>query len=133
MPLDGSQVFKLVQTADSSNHANVPCATTPGGKAAVIGLFLTAAADLTLSWQQNGNHDFALYTDTGPVAPCDAGSVVQCTRGTGANRSGMTTWSNVAQGQYWLVIGADAPDVAGDGGMMQSSGSVDIALSGKPH
>jgi hypothetical protein len=133
MPLDGSQVFELVQTAGSTNHAKVPCATTPGGNAAVIGLFLTAAADLTLSWQQIGNHDFALYTDTGPVAPCDAGTAVQCTRGAGVNQTGTTTWSNVAQGQYWLVVGADAPDVSGDGGMMQSSGSVDIAISGKPH
>jgi hypothetical protein len=133
MPLDGSQLFELVQTAGSTNHAKVPCATTPGGNAAVIGLFLTAAADLTLSWQQIGNHDFALYTDTGPIAPCDAGTVVQCQKGTGLNQSGSTKWINVPQGQYWLVVGADAPDMTGDGGTMQSSGSVDIALSGTTH
>jgi hypothetical protein len=129
MPLDGSQVFELVQTAGAGSHASVPCATTAGGNTAVIGLFLTAAADLTLSWQQIGNHDFALYSNIGAVAPCDGGSLQQCTRGGGLDMPGMTTWSNVPQGRYWLVVGADAPDASG----MQSSGSVEIALSGKPH
>jgi hypothetical protein len=126
MPLDGSQVFELVQTAGSMKSPKVPCATTPGGSAAVIELFLTAAADLTLNWQQIGNHDLVLYTDTGAVAPCDAGTAVVCTQGPGPNMSGMTSWANVPQGRYWLVVAADAPGT-------QSSGSVDIALTGKPH
>ena len=128
MPLDGSQLFELVQTAGAGSHANVPCATTPGGNTAVVALFLTAAADLTVSWQQVGNHDFALYTDIGAVAPCDAGTVVQCTKGSGLNLSGATSWTNLPQGRYWLVVGADAPDST-----TQSSGSVDIALRGVPH
>lgn len=128
VPLDGSQVFALVQTAGSTTSWKVPCATTPGGSTAVIELFLTAAADLTMSWQQIGNHDFALYTDTGAVAPCDAGTVTACNKGGGAGMNGTTSWTNVPQGRYWLVVGADAPD-----GAVRSSGSVDVALSGKPH
>jgi hypothetical protein len=133
VPLDGSQVFRLVQSAGAGVHAAIPCATTPGGETAIIGLQLTAAADLTLSWQQIGNHDFVLYTDDGTALPCDSGTVLQCVKGGGLNQSGSTTWNNVPLGNYWLVVGADAPDTAGDGGSSQSSGSVTVALSGKPH
>jgi hypothetical protein len=131
MPLDGSQVFALVQTAGAASHSTLPCATFPGGNTQAIQLYLTAAADLTLGWQQIGNHDFALYSDLGAVAPCDAGTLVQCGKSGGLNQSGTLSWSNVPQGRYWLVVGADGPD-GGDMGQ-QLSGSVDVALSGKPH
>ena len=128
MPLTGATVFELVQTAGNGVHGGAGCATTSGGQSAVIGITLTAAADLTLQWQQIGNHDFALYTNEGQQAPCDAGTQLQCTKGGGANQGGTVMWSNVAEGTYWLVVAGDAPD-----GTTQSSGSVDVAISGTPH
>ena len=128
MPLTGTQVFELVQTSGNGDHGGAGCATTAGGQSAIIGISLTANADLTLQWQQIGNHDFALYTNDGQQAPCDAGTQLQCTKGGGANQSGNTSWTNVPEGNYWLVVAADAPD-----GTTISSGSVDVALSGLPH
>ena len=71
----------------------------------------------------------AIYTNDGQALPCDAGTLLACVKGPGKNLPGMTTFTNVPQGRYWVVIGADAPDVAGN----QSSGSVNIAVSGMPH
>ena len=124
MPLNGTNVFRLVQTAGAGPHGKVPCATTPGGDTAVIELTLTAAADLKASWNQIGNHAFALYTDDGSMLPCDAGTLVTCGPAVGNNVSGMLTFTNVPQGRYYLII---AGDTAG------ASGSVNVALSGLPH
>jgi hypothetical protein len=129
MPLTGQNVFKLVQTSGNGVHATLPCATTPGGQNAVIGLNLTAAADLKLNFQQIGNHDVAVFTNDGTALPCDAGTLVACVKGPGMNQSGMATFTNVPSGRYWIVIGADAPDTM----TVQSSGSVNVAISGTPH
>jgi hypothetical protein len=127
LPLTGANTFRLVQTAMNGIHGQVPCATTAGGQGAVIGITLTATADLTLAWNQIGNHDFQLFTNDGTGLPCDAGTATStCTQSAGA-ASGQTSWSKVAQGKYYLVIQGDAPD-----GTTQASGSVNIALSGKP-
>jgi hypothetical protein len=128
MPLTGTQVFELMQTSGNGQHGGAGCATTPGGQSAVIGITLTAAADLQLQWFQVGNHDFALYTDEGQQAPCDAGTQLQCQKGGGANQSGMTTWTNIPEGNYWLVVAADGPD-----GTTTNSGSAEVVLSGMPH
>jgi hypothetical protein len=129
MPLDGSTVFKLVQTAGAGVHATLPCATTPGGQTAIIALTLTANADINMQFQQLGNHDVAIFTNDGTALPCDAGTLLACINGPGKNLSGMASFTNVPLGKYWVVIGADAPDTAGN----QQSGSVSIALSGMPH
>lgn len=127
VPLTGANVFRLVQTAMNGVRGQVPCATTPGGQTAVVELRLTAKADLKLSWNQLGNHDFALFSHEGAQLPCDAGSPVgTCVKSMGA-QSGMASFSAVPQGRYYLVIQADQPD-----GMTQHSGSVNIALSGMP-
>jgi hypothetical protein len=129
MPLDGSTVFKLLQTAGAGVHATLPCATTPGGATAIMALTLTAPADLSMQFQQIGNHDVAIFTNDGQALPCDAGTLLQCIKGPGKNMSGSANFSNVPQGKYWVVIGGDAPDSPGN----QSSGSVNIAISGLPH
>jgi hypothetical protein len=129
MPLDGRQVFRQVQTAGAGVHATLPCATMPGGETAIIGLTLTAAADLTVNFLQIGNHDVAVFTNDGAALPCDAGTMLACVKGPGLNMSGMASFTNVPQGKYWIVIGADAPDMPN----MQLSGSVNIAISGRPH
>jgi hypothetical protein len=128
MPLTGMNVFRLLQTAMNGVHGQVPCAATQGGQSAVVEITLTAAADLKLAWNQIGNHDFALFTDAGTALPCDAGPMVgSCVKSAGAT-SGMTSFSAVPQGKYYLVIQADAPD-----GATQLSGSVNVAISGLPH
>ena len=88
---------------------------------------LTAAANLSLNYNQLGNHDFALYTADNSALSCDAGQLTACVKSSGA-ATGMTNFMNVAQGKYYLVIVADTPDTQ----QHHSSGSVSIALSGMP-
>ncbi len=88
---------------------------------------LTAKADLTIGWNQIGNHDFALYTDAGQGLPCDAGTNLTCTKSNDAP-TGSVVFPGVPQGTVYLIVAADAPDVAG----MQSSGSVSMSISGVP-
>src|SRR5262249_48772827 len=78
MPLDGSTVSKLVQTAGAAVQARPACESMPGGPTAVVVLRLTTKADLKLTWNQLGNHDFALYSQVGTMLPCDAGALVSC-------------------------------------------------------
>jgi hypothetical protein len=127
MPLTGQNVFRLVQTANNGVQAKLPCATTPGGQTAVIAVTLTAKANLSLQWNQIGNHDFAVFTNDGQLLPCDGGSLLACGQSGGAP-SGMLSFSNVPQGKVFVVIAGDAPDTA----MNQFSGSVSISLSGTP-
>jgi len=128
VPLNGSTVFKLLQTSMNGVHGQVPCATVKGGQSAVVELTLTAKANLNLSWQQIGQHDFALFTNVGSGAPCDAGTLVgQCIKSSGINASGMTSFTAVPAGSYYLIVQGDKPD-----GTTTSSGSVDVAFSGMP-
>ncbi|HEY1586107.1 MAG TPA: hypothetical protein VGH63_10510, partial [Polyangia bacterium] len=122
MPLDGSNVDEVVQTQGSSVSAQPSCETMPGGPTAVVEVHLTAKANLTLQWNQFGNHDFALYTDAGVGIPCDAGMQITCTPSAGA-ASGSTTFNNLAAGYYYLVVAADSAGAAG---------SAALQLSGMP-
>ncbi|MDB4970910.1 MAG: hypothetical protein JWN44_6599, partial [Myxococcales bacterium] len=122
VPLDGSTVSKLVQTTGAAVQARPSCEATPGGPTAVVALRLTAKADLKLTWNQLGNHDFALFAQSGTMLPCDAGSLVSC-NASGGTGVGMTSWSAVPPGRYFLVVAADTP---------ASAGSVALGLSGTP-
>jgi hypothetical protein len=128
MPLTNTNVFRLVQTAGNGVHGQVPCATTRGGQGAVVEIVLTAKADLRLTWNQIGNHDFALFTREGAALPCDAGSLVGSCVKSNDMINGTATFTGVPQGRYYLLIQGDAPDTM----TTQSSGSVNIALSGTP-
>jgi hypothetical protein len=123
VPLTGQKVFRLVQTAGNGAAAQLACTGMPGGDTAVIELTLTAAANLTLEWNQIGDHDFQLFTFEGTQLPCDAGATVGTCKKSNDAPSGMTSFTNVPKGQYYLVIQADTPSDAG---------SVNIALSGTP-
>jgi hypothetical protein len=123
MPLTGTNVFKLVQTSGNGQHGQVPCATTVGGEAAVVEITLTATADLKMSWNQIGNHDFALFTDEGTGLPCDTGTLTGTCVKSSSMPAGMTSFSKVPQGKYYLIIQADDA---------MSAGSVNIAISGLP-
>jgi hypothetical protein len=127
MPLTGTNVFKLVQTAGNGVVAQAPCATTPGGQTAVVELTLTANADLKVQWNQLGNHVVSVWNDAGAQLPCDAGALLACAPAVGMNQPGMATFSKVPQGRYYLIVQGDAPD-----GAVQSSGSVSLAISGTP-
>jgi hypothetical protein len=129
MPLDGSTVFELVQTASNGVHGTVPCATAPGGQTAALLVRLTTAADLKVSWQQIGNHAVALYTDDGAALPCDAGTLLGCAPAIGAGKPGMVSFTNVPPGRYYLLVAGNQPDTS----TTQYSGSIDLALSGTPH
>ncbi|HXU68272.1 MAG TPA: hypothetical protein VN947_03035 [Polyangia bacterium] len=122
VPLDGSTVSKLVQTSGAATQAKPPCESTPGGPTAVIELRFTAKANVSLTWNQLGNHDFALYSETGSGLQCDAGMLVACNP-SGNAATGTTTFANVPAGRYWLVVAADSP---------MSAGSVSVGLSGSP-
>ncbi len=122
MPLDGSNVDEVVQTQGNPVSAKPSCESTPGGPTAVIALHLTTTADLTLAWNQFGNHDFALYTEAGVGLPCDAGTQLSCTPSGGA-ASGTTSFTKIPSGYYYLIVAADTPTQAG---------SVALQLSGKP-
>jgi hypothetical protein len=122
VPLDGSMVSKLVQTSGAAVQAHPPCESTTGGPTAVVELRFTAKANVNLTWNQLGNHDFALYAETGSMLQCDAGMLQACNPSAGA-ATGTTMFSNVPAGRYYLVIAADTP---------MSAGSVSITLSGSP-
>jgi len=126
VPLTGVNTFRLVQTAGNGVNAQLPCTTQMGGQTAVIEVTLTAKANLTLAWNQIGNHDFAIFTNEGAQLPCDTGTVLQCGKSNG-QASGMASFNNVPQGRYYIIVQGDAAD-----GTVQSSGSVNIALSGMP-
>jgi hypothetical protein len=128
MPLTGANVFKLVQTAMNGVHGQIPCASATGGQSAVIEITLTASANLTLQWNQIGNHDFALYSVAGSSGPCDAGTLTgSCIKSNGS-ATGMATFSAVPQGKYYLIVQGDGPD-----GATQYSGSANVELSGIPN
>jgi hypothetical protein len=122
VPLDGSVVTRLVQTSGAAVQAKPMCESTPGGPTAVVQLRLTAKANLQLTWNQLGNHDFALYSDAGAMLPCETGSLVSCNP-SGGTTIGMTSWSAVPAGLYYLIVAADSPAAAG---------SVSLQLSGSP-
>jgi hypothetical protein len=129
LPLTGTNTFELVQTANNGVHGVAPCATKTGGQTAAIEIRLTAAADVTVNWQQIGDHVVAVYTDDGTILPCDAGTLLKCVSHVGMNMPGMATFTNVPAGRYYLLIAADQPDTS----TTQYSGSVNVAISGKPH
>ncbi|HZS40588.1 MAG TPA: hypothetical protein VFF06_27335 [Polyangia bacterium] len=128
VPLTGAQVFRLVTTQNNGTHGAVPCATAPGGQAAVVEFQVTAPADLTVQYTQIGNHAVALYTDVGAMLACDAGTLLGCAPAVGFNMSGMQSFSNVPPGSYYLILAGDQPD-----GTTQYSGAVNLAISGMPH
>jgi hypothetical protein len=127
VPLTGTQTFKLVQTQSNGVHGTLPCATAAGGQTAAILLHLTAAADLSIAWNQIGNHDFALFSDDGAMLACDAGTLVACQQSSNQT-TGKFSVTNVPAGRYYLIAAGDQPD-----GTTQYSGAVNIGISGKPH
>ena len=103
-------------------QAKPPCETTTGGPTAVVELRFTAKANVKLTWNQLGNHDFALFAETGIDAAVRRGDAAGCNPSANA-ATGTTTFSNVPAGRYYLVVAADTPT---------SAGSVSVTLSGSP-
>src|SRR5439155_381790 len=78
MPLDGTHVFKLLQTAGKMAAATPPCEVMPGGGTAVIFLNMPNKANLTVDFAQIGNHVVAVYPYLGAGLLCDAGMPLGC-------------------------------------------------------
>jgi hypothetical protein len=128
IPLDGSKVTKLVTTQGNGANNTAPCATKAGGQSAVVEFSVTAAADISVSWTQIGNHAVAAYQNIGSMLSCNAGPLLACAPAIGNNMPGMASFSNVQPGSYYLIVAGDQPD-----GTTQFSGAVDVTFSGTPH
>jgi hypothetical protein len=113
LPLDGTPSSAVVQTQGAGdNEKNTTCASAPGGQDGDIDFQLPATADLTLQWAQVGDHDFALYSDEGPLFACDAGGQVACVPSAGQS-TGTHVYTALAPGRYHLVVDADRPGKEG--------------------
>ena len=123
MPLDGSAVFRLMQTAGTQVSAQPPCETKPGGGDAVILVNLPGQATINIGYAQIGQHVFALYPVLGTGLVCDAAKPFGCMASTGMNNSGTVTFPKVPAGKYYVVVAADQP---GD------EGSVSLKFTAMP-
>ena len=128
VPLTGADTVVQVKTQGNGIHGTVPCATAAGGQTGAVLFRLTAKADLTVQFEQFGNHAIALYTDDGATLPCDSGTLLACQAAIGKNASGTATFSGVPAGEYYLLIAGDQPDTAS----ATFSGSVDLDFTGMP-
>ena len=121
MPLNGTTVTRLVQTQGNPDVADLAC-NVGGADTAVIAFDLTAKANLSVGFLQLGDHAVALYSNDGNVLPCDGGTALACIPPTGMP-SGSTTFTDVPQGKYYLLV--QAKNAA-------SAGSVSLSISGTP-
>jgi hypothetical protein len=113
LALDGTPASAVVETAGAGNNEqNTSCASAPGGQDGDIDFQLPATADLTLQWAQVGDHDFALYSDEGPLFACDVGGQVACVTSAG-QATGTHLYTAVPPGRYHLVVDADRPGKEG--------------------
>jgi hypothetical protein len=119
--LDGSVVQGVIQTtASSDDQTQTACVSAGGGQDGDFDFQLPARANVKLDWAQVGNHDFALYSDDGPVLSCEAGKSFACVQSLGA-ATGTTMFNNLPVGRYHLVIDADRAGAEG-GVIVQISG-----------
>jgi hypothetical protein len=103
----------VVQTTMAGDdQTRTACASAPGGQDGVLDFQLPARADLTLTWAQVGNHDFALYSDDGSLLACDAGESFACIS-SGDVASGTRALTGLPGGRYHLVVEADRPGAEG--------------------
>ena len=123
LALDGSTLSAAVQTSGADDdQTKSPCVSAPGGADAVVRFDLPGKTDLTIEWAQVGNHALVLYkADTLPL-PCEANTLVNCTKTNGAT-TGSYPLAGLAAGIYYLVV--DADKVGSEGGViLQISGKV---------
>jgi hypothetical protein len=112
LPLDGTLVSAVVQTAMGMDDQHSSCTALPGGQDGVVDFQVPALADVTLQWAQVGNHDFALYDNKNTLLACDAGKQFGCVM-TSGTATGMHVFSALPPGRYHLVVDADAPGKEG--------------------
>jgi hypothetical protein len=100
----GSTLTGVADTVGAPDLYEAGCAGESGGER-VLGFNLAAMADVDLSFDQMGDHVYALYAEVGgfcdetPVACHDPASMP----------SGMTTFRRLAAGSYLLVVDAFDP------------------------
>jgi hypothetical protein len=109
MPLDGSPVSLVVQTAMSGDdQMTTSCTSAPGGQDGVVDFQIPALAEVTMQWAQVGDHDFALYDNENTRFACDAGRQRACVSSMGM-ATGTHLFSALPAGRYHLVVDADRP------------------------
>jgi hypothetical protein len=98
--LDGSVFSAVVHTAASGDdQMQTSCASAGGGQDGDVDFQLPAKANVKLDWAQVGNHDFALYSNDGPVLSCEAGKSFACVSSAGA-ATGTATFNALPAGRY---------------------------------
>jgi hypothetical protein len=109
LPLDGTARSAVVQTTMAGDdQMHTPCVSATGGQDADVDFQVPALADVTLTWAEVGNHDFALYPNEGALFSCDAESVVACVA-SGGTANGTHVFASLPPGRYHLIVDADAP------------------------
>jgi hypothetical protein len=122
LPLDGTPVSAIVQTTMAGDdETHTMCVSAAGGQDAVVDFQTPAVANVTLTWAQVGNHDFALYSNDGQLLSCEAGTSIGCVT-SGGVATGSHVFMALPQGSYHLVVDADAPGKEG-GVVLQLSGT----------
>jgi len=114
IPLDGSMhslVISTTMAGDDQTHT--ACVSAPGGQDGVVDFQLPGPSDVTLEWAQVGTHDFALYTDDGPLLSCEAGTAITCIPSGGQATGSRLLAAGLAPGKYHLVVDADRPGAEG--------------------
>jgi hypothetical protein len=123
LPLDGTFAQTIVRTSTAGDdQTQTTCVSSGGGQDGDLDFTLSARADLTLQWAQNGNHVFQLYSDDGSFLSCEAGTSFGCFPTNGV-ATGTKVISSLPMGRYHLVV--DADHVGAEGG-------VAVQLSAKP-
>jgi hypothetical protein len=112
LPLDGTPVSVVIQTAMGMDDQQKTCASVPGGQDGDADFQVPALADVTMEWAQVGNHDFALYDNKNNLLACDAGKQFACVQ-SGGIATGTHVFTKLPPGRYHMVVDADAPGKEG--------------------
>jgi hypothetical protein len=123
LPLEGTITMAALQTSGAGDdQIQTSCVSVKGGADAVASFKLTSKADLTIEWNQAGNHALVLYKEDDPRLPCDANIPIDC-HATAGTTNGSYKVTGLDLGKYYLVADADK---AG------AEGAVILQITGSP-
>jgi hypothetical protein len=111
----GSSTFTSVVTAGSLDIYRAGCAGDPSGNERIVAFSLDGTRDVTLGWNQTGDHVFALANEAG--GECDEHQI-SCHDPTGST-TGSVDWRRLPAGNYLVIVEAHSPT---------NEGSVDLTI-----